>query len=245
MSASWKTAVLSIALLMPPAMAAAEPITFDFAGNVTFMNPLLSGTFDTTQSLSGFYTFESTTPDLFPANATTGFYFATDFSVTLGSYTVTSAEAEAAGFVSPVGIRVNNNQPTQILSGGVCCAVVPIDQYRVEATFNGSVGGVDGSPLQSFLLRLSDFTNLNGITSDALPPTPPDLSAFVPINRFWEFVFQGGPTGVLTIGGQITSLTLRDPVTPVPEPGTMLLLGSGLLGVARYARRRTLPPPIR
>jgi hypothetical protein len=240
---TWWTTVLSLASLTISTVVAAEPITVLFTGRVTFMNSLLSGAFDMTQELSGSYTFESTTSDSFPANTTTSFYSASDFSATLGGFTATSAAAEAAGFVNPVGIRLRDNEPIQVFSGGVCCAIVPLDQYSVEATFNGSIGGVSGFPLTSFQIRLTDFVNLNGITSDALPTDPPDLSVFIPINRYWEFVFAGGPTGVVMIGGEITSLARSSPVSAVPEPGTLVLLSSALLGlcarrtVSGFARR--------
>ena len=52
--------------------AVADPVTFLFTGNVTGVDPALAGTFDTTQTLSGFYTFESTLADSIPADPTVG-----------------------------------------------------------------------------------------------------------------------------------------------------------------------------
>ncbi len=40
------------------------------------------------------------------------------------------------------------------------------------------------------------------------------------------------------LSGVASQITASLEVTPVPEPGTMLLLGSGLLGLAIYAKRR-------
>jgi|GEM_PF-2618183 hypothetical protein len=42
--------------------------------------------------------------------------------------------------------------------------------------------------------------------------------------------------GVSPFGAETTSMNIQ--TSPVPEPGTMLLLGSGLVGVAFYSRRK-------
>ena len=53
-------ALVAVALaLTAPIEAFATPITFTFTGNVTFVDPLLAGTFNPAQTLSGSYTFES------------------------------------------------------------------------------------------------------------------------------------------------------------------------------------------
>jgi len=58
------------------------------------------------------------------------------------------------------------------------------------------------------------------------------------------FYYLGGQTGEITLvspfpvqGGGISHITLFNP-TPIPEPATMLLLGSGLIGLAGLARRK-------
>ena len=66
------------------------------------------------------------------------------------------------------------------------------------------------------------------------------LMAFT-AESFGDGLGQGG-TGAnpLTdnIGVSITNFTIPTTTTPVPEPGSMVLLGSGLLGIARMRQRR-------
>jgi hypothetical protein len=61
-----RAVVVVVVALTTPAEVLAAPIAFTFTGNVTFVDPALAGTFNTTQTLSGFHIFESLAPDLDP-----------------------------------------------------------------------------------------------------------------------------------------------------------------------------------
>jgi len=76
----------------------------------------------------------------------------------------------------------------------------------------------------------NDYTNANGSLTSNDPHNP--------------FIYHDG-TFVLNIAGVtgITSATIMfgtqwSPPTPVPEPGTMMLLGSGLIGLAAWGREK-------
>jgi len=214
--------LLFLAFLAIPGVAVASPITFLFTGSVTGVDPALSGTFDTTQTLSGSYTFDSTSAFGCPTFNNSGCIVPlTALDFTIGAYTVTKGTGGL--------ILVNNNTPVFFGS--------PRDRYRVLA---GDVSGplVDGKRPNDFEFTLSDFTQ-TVFSSDALPLIPPDLSAFQ--STPWELSFGGGfLTPADDVFGEITSLTLSpegNPVNPIPEPGTLLLLGSGLLSVAGYGKR--------
>ena len=71
----WRVWVISLAMVVPVSAARAVPITYAFSGTITKVtDETASGAVKVGDSFSGHFTFESTTPDLFPADPDTGWY---------------------------------------------------------------------------------------------------------------------------------------------------------------------------
>ncbi len=187
------------------APAVAASITFNFTGAVSDVHPSLFPTFNTSQTLSGSYTFNSLTPDSNPSG-NIGRYNGTiqALTVNLGSYTATLGNS-GSNFIE---IR---NQPSS-------------DAYEVRAPLTGPM--VNGfSPLR-FRIELID-PSATAFTNDHLPTTPPSLSSFA-ASRF-RIIFEDGDGNARVRGSLLTLVPIPTAVL-LFGAGLIALVGFGAGG---------------
>lgn len=189
--------------------AGAYPVTWEFAGAITFVsdeNDFLGGAVTVGSAFSGSYTFESTTPDGSPDDPTRGTY--SDAITTL------SGQVGTVSFFGAVG-TVNRLTIFDDLS------ISDSDQYGISVDIE-----LLGKTVV-FRWILFDAT-ASVFSDDSLPLSPPDLGSFY--TRRLD-IFSESETNPFFLSGQLTSL--------VPEPGMLLLLGVGALALAKRGYTRS------
>jgi len=201
--------------------ADAGSVTFNFIGVVTGVadgslgGHDLTGVFSTGQTLTGHYTFESTTPGTISGGVSATYSNAlTDLQFTVGG-------SYSGSLGGPGDIFVDDNN-------------FGADAYVVEA-HNPIAPLVAGAGLYELLLILTDDTE-SALSSLNLPLTPPDLNLFN--NTTFELIFGGNTVAPGTVQGQITSLTMQ--VVPIPAAAWMGLSMLAAMGIIAAARRQQM-----
>lgn len=195
----------------------ASTIQINFTGivySVSSTEALFLATFNTSETMSGFYTFESTTPDGSP-DPDIGSFALTGYTISVGSYTAGGTNGQLS-IVNDLGS----------------------DFYQVAGGFLSGppIGTLTGTSESQIDLVDHTFTAL---TSGALLLTPPNPSHFD--SNEWSFLFYGeNPSDRGYLRGPITSMTLAAPSVSasVPDAGaTFWLFSLGVIAVAGIGRR--------
>jgi hypothetical protein len=190
----------------------AELITIGFSGLVDSVGDeynLLEGAVQSGNSISGFYIYDSNTPDSEQTNVNLGFY---QHSTSPYGMTITIAgltfQTDTANVDFAIAIRDNYNEPW--------------DYYTV--TSNSNLPLDNGLSIDALWWSLNDHSG-TVFSSDALPFTPPDLlqwqgNALQVSGGSYPFPSPSEKT-LFDITGHVTDVWL------VPEPTTLLLFSLG------------------
>ena len=170
------------------------PVTFDFTATVSSVNPALAAFFSVGETLTGSYTFESTTPGVPPGPPVADYDGVTSFSIKGAAF----AGSWSDGFI---GVE---DEAT--------------DEYLVEtgSGFSGTDTRVGLFP-PTGALALRDSTGML-LTNTLLPLTPPALPADATVG----IDYLVAPETRDSVTATLVSLTLVP--TPAPEPPTSILL---------------------
>lgn len=224
----WATIAFFISFLIIVFSANAVPIRYDFQGKVTAQRP------------AGY--------EPYPSDFDPDQFIAIDDTV-IGSLTFDPEQAILTEhhnsynrYEIHISYELNFSNGYQFISDVYGLAAVGGDDDSSSVTVY-SMGGTNEQESQGYDMWVSDFQmSFNcseGFSSDNL-----NMPNFLAENIFGNdlyAVFWGAGYSAVDIGASIDSIN----ASPVPEPATMLLIGSGIICLAGYRKKENKIPTLR
>jgi hypothetical protein len=151
------TACFVLTFVLCLSVAEADSITFAFEGQITSVDPYLAGAFPEGGTISGYYTFDSTTPDAASSSDNIGLYLD---PITAVSFQTEAYTYAGAGEESYIEIYNDDDEFS--------------DTYDVQVEY--LIGGTNIGSLKPYFLEVKEICyTLDLLTTDALPLEPPGI----------------------------------------------------------------------